>query len=131
MYNPQYQPQPNEQGYAEQQQVQHQQNPPVVYVQALPNAVPVAPTPVMVYAPSQTPVMVYAPSQPPPVYAVPVQQNIPVRVIETNDVGICRRCRQAFRRPPGVNDGQANYYRCAQCNDKRGEEMLDSLCVIA
>ncbi len=124
MHNPQSQPQPNEQGYAEPQQVQYQQqqqNPPVVYVQTLPNAVPVA----------QTPVMVYTPSQPPPVYAVPVQQDIPVRVLETNDTGICRRCRQPFRRPPGVNDGQANYYRCARCNDKRGEEMLESLCVIA
>lgn len=114
----------------QQQQQQYQQPaasaPPVVYVQALPTATPVNPN-VAVYSSVPTT------AQPPinPVYAVPIQQQqSPILVQETPDVGICRRCRQPFRRPPGVNDGHASYYRCERCNDYRAGELLDS-CVIA
>lgn len=104
----------------QQQQQYAPSAPPVVYVQAVPTATPVNPNTV-----------VYANNQPAPaVYAVPLQQGgIGLQVQETPDVGICRRCRQPFQRPPGVNDGQASYYRCSRCNDMRAGELLDS-CVI-
>jgi hypothetical protein len=60
-------------------------------------------------------------------YATPVDNVI---VGESEDFGICRRCRQPFRRPPGVNDGQASYYRCAACEAHRGVEIFDSCNVL-
>jgi hypothetical protein len=47
--------------------------------------------------------------------------------------GICRRCRREFRRPPGVNDGQAQYYRCPECSDDkvRWNEFFSGSCIIA
>ncbi len=49
---------------------------------------------------------------------------------ETSDIGICRKCRRQFRRPPGVNDGQAQYYRCAECDDQRIFDLAINSCSI-
>ena len=66
-------------------------------------------------------------STPAVVYATTPQHQIPG---EAGDIGICRKCRRQFRRPPGVNDGQAQYYRCQECDGERLQDILYS-CVIA
>ena len=57
----------------------------------------------------------------------------PIRVEATAapDIGICRRCRQQFVRRPGVNDGQAQYYRCEECEGKRLEDMFYGSCAMS
>lgn len=85
-----------------------------------------------------------------PVQAVPVQSGTPVVVItqaapqqniiyvvdsgvqsaEDARVGICRRCRRQFTRPLGVNDGQAQYYRCAECEQHRLGDMFAGSCSV-
>lgn len=67
------------------------------------------------------------------VYAYPVQvqaQSVQVTV-ENSRVGVCRRCRREFVRPIGVNDGQAQYYRCSECDAMRFDEMILSSCSLS
>lgn len=49
---------------------------------------------------------------------------------ETN-IGVCRRCRQPFVRRPGVNDGQAQYYRCENCEQFRLMDLIEGSCTIS
>jgi hypothetical protein len=56
------------------------------------------------------------------VEAVPAQTD--------DSVGICRRCRQPFVRRPGVNDGQAQYYRCEHCEQFRLQDIILGSCAI-
>lgn len=49
---------------------------------------------------------------------------------ENNEYGICRRCRRNFRRPIGVNDGQAQYYRCQECESHRLEDIIMGSCIL-
>ncbi len=82
----------------------------------------------------------------PTVTAVPVEQNpqtisptvafaqeIPITstgLYENERFGICRRCRRQFERPPGVHDGQAQYYRCKECDGVRFQEIIIDSCII-
>jgi len=47
---------------------------------------------------------------------------------ETAEYGICRRCRREFRRAPGVNEGQAQYFRCSECETHRGADLFMGSC---
>ena len=90
-----------------------------------------------------------ASAPPAPTYAVPNNSNTPVIVVATaapsnqvvyisesnvqsedTRVGICRRCRREFRRPEGVNDGQAQYYRCAECEQQRLGDLFRGSCTL-
>lgn len=51
-------------------------------------------------------------------------------IVEDEHVGICRKCRRVFERPPGVNDGQAQYYRCPECNGTRWGDMIAGSCIV-
>lgn len=51
-------------------------------------------------------------------------------IVEDEHVGICRRCRRVFERPPGVNDGQAQYYRCSECEKHRWGDIVEGSCHI-
>jgi hypothetical protein len=75
-----------------------------------------------------TPVMAQA--VPVPTYAQPavVVEAVPAQT--DNNVGICRRCRQPFVRRPGVNDGQAQYYRCDNCEQFRLQDIIVGSCVV-
>lgn len=67
------------------------------------------------------------------VYAYPVQvqtQSVQATV-ENSRVGVCRRCRREFVRPIGVNDGQAQYYRCSECDAMRFDEMILASCSLS
>jgi hypothetical protein len=82
----------------------------------------------------------------PTVTAGPVEQNPPTisptvafaqeipmtstGLYENERFGICRRCRRQFERPPGVHDGQAQYYRCKECDGVRLQEMIIDSCII-
>lgn len=46
--------------------------------------------------------------------------------LETQEIGVCRRCRRQFRRPAGVNDGQAAFYRCSECVGLKFEDIVNS-----
>lgn len=59
------------------------------------------------------------------------QAPIQVEATAAPDIGICRRCREQFVRRPGVNDGQAQYYRCDACERKRGEDMFYGSCAVS
>jgi hypothetical protein len=48
---------------------------------------------------------------------------------EDERTGLCRKCRRTFQRPPGVNDGQASYYRCRECENSRMDEYIASCTV--
>lgn len=59
------------------------------------------------------------------VTAIPVSESsTPIRVestpynvtVESLDQAICRGCGRQFTRAPGVHDGQAQFYRCDECN---------------
>lgn len=71
--------------------------------------------------------------------AVPVEPTIttaPAMVVnavpaEDDRIGICRRCRQQFVRRPGVNDGQAQYYRCDECEKFRLQDIIEGSCIIS
>jgi hypothetical protein len=67
------------------------------------------------------------------VYAYPVQvQSQSVQAtVENSRVGVCRRCRREFVRPIGVNDGQAQYYRCSECDAMRFDEMILESCSLS
>lgn len=65
-------------------------------------------------------------------YPVQVQQAQSVQAtVENSRVGICRRCRREFVRPIGVNDGQAQYYRCSECDAMRFDEMIMASCTLS
>lgn len=49
---------------------------------------------------------------------------------QLDNVGICRRCRRQFTRPPGINDGQAQYYRCADCEEFRLSDLIAGSCSV-
>ena len=36
--------------------------------------------------------------------------------VESSNQAICRGCGRQFTREPGVHNGQAQYYRCEECN---------------
>lgn len=82
----------------------------------------------------------------PIVTAVPVEQNqspppIQPTIVyathanppseENERYGVCRKCRRVFERPPGVNDGQAQYYRCRECDNERWPEMIMNSCILS
>ena len=77
-------------------------------------------------------------NQAPTAQPVPVTQPV---VVQGTAVGqgqgpvvmTCRRCRQQFTPPPGVNDGQAQYYRCETCNapSVRGSDLFWGSCVMS
>lgn len=50
--------------------------------------------------------------------------------LENETIGVCRRCRRQFVRPPGVHDGSAQYYRCQECAGLKFEDILYS-CIIS
>lgn len=43
--------------------------------------------------------------------------------------GVCRKCRRIFERPAGVNDGQASYYRCRECENSRLDDYISSCAI--
>eukprot|EP01031_Cornospumella_fuschlensis_P040664 gene40664-49579_t len=51
-------------------------------------------------------------------------------IVEDEHVGVCRRCRRTFERPPGVNDGQAQYFRCAECLKNNWSDIIEGSCVL-
>lgn len=64
-------------------------------------------------------------NQPVIVTAIPVADNSqPIRVdaavynvtVEPSSQAICRGCGRQFTRKPGTHDGQAQFYRCDECN---------------
>lgn len=59
------------------------------------------------------------------------QPPIHVTATAAPNIGICRRCRQEFVRRPDVNDGQAQYYRCEECEKYRLEDIFWGSCVIS
>ena len=64
-------------------------------------------------------------------YVVPEQATyVASEPLENANVGICRRCRRQFTRPVGVNDGQAQYYRCQECEGYRWNDIFEGSCVI-
>ena len=75
-------------------------------------------------ASSSTHVEVYA-------YPVQVQTQSVQATVENSRVGVCRRCRREFVRPIGVNDGQAQYYRCSECDAMRFDEMILASCSLS
>jgi flavoprotein len=75
-------------------------------------------------ASSSTHVEVYA-------YPVQVQTQSVQATVENSRVGVCRRCRREFVRPIGVNDGQAQYYRCSECDAVRFDEMILASCSLS
>jgi hypothetical protein len=69
--------------------------------------------------------------------AVPVEQQstvaqppIHVEATAAPNIGICRRCRQEFVRNPEINDGQAQYYRCDECEKYRLQDMFYGSCIV-
>lgn len=65
--------------------------------------------------------------------AVPVAEgtaHVTARPTENAQIGICRRCGREFTRPPGVNDGQAQYYRCAECESYRWQDIFEGSCAV-
>ena len=64
-------------------------------------------------------------NQPIIVTAIPVNDSShPLQVnstpysvtVESSNQAICRGCGRQFTREPGVHNGQAQYYRCEECN---------------
>ena len=49
---------------------------------------------------------------------------------QNDSLGVCRRCRREFVRRPGVNDGQAQYYRCDDCESHRLSDMVWGSCSV-
>lgn len=79
-------------------------------------------------------------AQPQVVHAVPVTATYatpPAAIVvegvphEGPNVGVCRRCRRQFVRKPGVNDGQAQYYRCDECEQFRLSDIIEGSCRIS
>lgn len=76
-------------------------------------------------------------SQNQPVIAKAVDEPIQPTVVHAtaaqpaDNIGICRRCRRQFVRRPGVNDGQAQYYRCDDCEQYRFQDMVFGSCTIS
>ena len=64
-------------------------------------------------------------------YPVQVQSQSVHATVENSRVGVCRRCRREFVRPIGVNDGQAQYYRCSECDAMRFDEMILESCSLS
>jgi glutamine amidotransferase PdxT len=71
------------------------------------------------------------------VTAIPVTENsYPVQVdstpynitVESSNQAICRGCGRQFTRAPGVHSGQAQYFRCEDCNSM--SNVFISSCVI-
>lgn len=80
-------------------------------------------------AAQQTPIMVTAvpvtDQSSPPVHV----QSTPYTVtVESSNQAICRGCGRLFTRAPGVHDGQAQYFRCDDCNSI--SNVFISSCVI-
>ncbi len=66
-----------------------------------------------------------------PAAAVIVVPAIDVsRAADESNIGECRRCRRAFVRSPGINDGQAQYYRCKECEEYRLQDIIVGSCSI-
>jgi hypothetical protein len=68
-------------------------------------------------AEQQKPIVVTAvpvtdPSSPP----LQVESTPYTVTVESSNQAICRGCGRQFTRAPGVHDGQAQYYRCDECN---------------
>lgn len=61
-----------------------------------------------------------------PAVIVSPQGNYIIQQEEDGRFGICRKCRRRFQRPAGVNDGQASYYRCAECERSRLDDYIAS-----
>jgi predicted Zn-ribbon and HTH transcriptional regulator len=59
-------------------------------------------------------------------HTIPQRQGRP---LETNELGVCRKCGLAFQRPAGMNDGHARYYRCEKCNGERWMDILSSCAI--
>ena len=78
---------------------------------------------------SENPPVVVLASAPPPENVVYVVDS-GVQTAEDSRVGICRRCRRQFTRPLGVNDGQAQYYRCPECEGYRLSDLIAGSCVV-
>jgi hypothetical protein len=57
------------------------------------------------------------------VESVPVQNQ---QYQNAEPAPICRGCGRAFVRPPGVHDGQSQYFRCEECN----RTTIANFCVI-
>ncbi len=96
------------------------QNQPVM-AEAVPvNSVPQASAP---------PTVVYIEQQQAPHGVVQATYVTPQQT-ESANIGVCRRCRREFVRQPGVNDGQAQYYRCGQCEEYRLADMIAGSCVV-
>lgn len=65
-----------------------------------------------------------------PVTATIAQPPLEVEATAANDIGTCRRCRQQFVRRPGVHDGEAQYYRCEECEKFRLQDIIEGSCTI-
>lgn len=86
-------------------------------------AVPVEQSPV-----PSAPVAVQATNAQPHVMVIVDNPNIQDFVQEDEHTGICRKCRRPFQRPVGVHDGQAQYYRCEDCNKTRLLDIIEGSC---
>ena len=49
---------------------------------------------------------------------------------DTPAIGICRRCRREFVRDPSLHDGQAQYYRCQDCEKERLNDLFMGSCIL-
>lgn len=81
--------------------------------------------PVATAVPAQDNPPAIAPSVIYPTLAEPLSNS------DNGRYGVCRKCRRVFERPPGVNDGQAQYYRCPECDNERWPDMIISSCVLS
>mmetsp|Transcript_29221 Transcript_29221/g.31873 ORF Transcript_29221/g.31873 Transcript_29221/m.31873 type:complete len:92 (-) Transcript_29221:1119-1394(-) len=82
--------------------------------------------------PIVTAVPVDQPNSPPPINPTVVYATQAVPPNDQNErYGVCRKCRRVFERPPGVNDGQAQYFRCPECDNERWPDMIINSCVIS
>lgn len=80
------------------------------------------------------PVHVTSVQQPPPVQVhstIAQEYLLNPQIVEDERHGVCRRCRRVFLRPPGVNDGQAQYYRCPDCDKDRLSEIILNSCILS
>lgn len=57
------------------------------------------------------------------------ETNRSAAVLETEQIGICRRCRREFRRQAGVHSGLAQYYRCSDCEKLRMQDTIEGSCI--
>jgi hypothetical protein len=65
---------------------------------------------------SVTPHVVVATAVPVEAYVAQGEHHEPT--LDQNQA-VCRGCGRTFTRPPGIHNGDARYYRCADCNQLR------------